>query len=63
MTNILAELDRMGITYTIDRNPSPEKVAKIKESIAKRDRELKLMQELYAEGGMDKVIEYYGEQT
>lgn len=57
MTDLLAELEKLGITYTIDRNPSPEKVARIRESIAKRDKELKLMQELYAEGGVDKIME------
>lgn len=59
MTDLLEELDKLGISYTIDRNPSPEKVERIKESIAKRDKELKFMQELYAEGGVDKIMEYH----
>lgn len=60
MKDLFEELEKLGIDYKVDYNPSPEKIAKIKESIAKRDEELKLMQKLYAEGGIDKIIEYYG---
>jgi hypothetical protein len=30
MKNILEYLDRMGLKYTLDTNPSPEKIEKIK---------------------------------
>lgn len=35
----LAYLDKMGIPYTIDRNPSPEKIERIRASI-KRSEEI-----------------------
>jgi hypothetical protein len=46
----LDELDRMGVSYSIDSNPSPEKIERIKESIEKRDAELKQIQEDYRSG-------------
>ena len=33
-------MDKMGVNYTVDANPSPEKVARIKASI-KRGEELR----------------------
>ena len=34
-------LDKMGVEYTVDRNPSPEKIAEIKAKIAKNEEILK----------------------
>ena len=35
MERLYAYLDKMGATYTVDRNPSPEKIAEIKAKIEK----------------------------
>jgi CO dehydrogenase/acetyl-CoA synthase beta subunit len=53
----LKELDRMGIVYTIDSNPSPEKIERIKKSIEKRDERLKQMREDYLSGKFKDVID------
>jgi predicted DNA-binding transcriptional regulator len=52
----IKELDRMGVVYTIDSNPSPEKIEKIKKSIEKRDERLRQMREDYRSGKFDDVI-------
>jgi hypothetical protein len=52
----IKELDRMGVVYTIDSNPSPEKIERIKKSIEKRDERLKQMVEDYRSGKFDDVI-------
>ena len=53
----LGELDKMGISYTIDYNPSPEKIERIKKSIEKRDVELKKIQEDYRSGkSLDEIL-------
>jgi hypothetical protein len=40
----------MGVVYTIDANPSPEKIERIKKSIERRDERLKQMVEDYRSG-------------
>lgn len=35
MEFLYSYLDKMGATYTVDRNPSPEKIARIKAQIEK----------------------------
>lgn len=52
----LDELDRMGISYSIDSNPSPEKIERIKKSIEKRDAELKRIQEDYRSGKLQMPL-------
>ena len=52
----IKELDRMGVVYTIDSNPSPERTEKIKKSIERRDERLKQMVEDYRSGKFDDVI-------
>ena len=46
----LKELDEMGVVYTIDSNPSPEKIERLRKSIEKRDERLKQMVEDYRSG-------------
>ena len=46
----LNELDRMGVVYTIDSNPSPEKIERLMKSIEKRDERIRQMQEDYRSG-------------
>ena len=53
---ILKELDRMGVSYTVDDNPSPEKIEKLKKSIEQRDLRIKQMVEDYNSGKFDEVI-------
>jgi len=45
LTQLLNELDKIGINYTIDSNPSPEKIERIKQSIEKRKEQEKLWYE------------------
>ena len=52
----LNELDKMGVVYTIDSNPSPEKIERLKKSIEKRDLRIKQMVEDYNSGNFDEVI-------
>jgi CO dehydrogenase/acetyl-CoA synthase beta subunit len=52
----LNELDKMGVTYTVDQNPSPEKIERLKKSIEKRDLRIKQMVEDYNSGKFDEVI-------
>jgi CO dehydrogenase/acetyl-CoA synthase beta subunit len=52
----LNELDKMGVVYTIDSNPSPEKIERIKKSIEKRDKRIRQMQEDYRSGKFDEII-------
>ena len=52
----IKELDKMGVVYTIDSNPSPEKIERIKKSIERRDERLKQMVEDYRSGKFDDVI-------
>ena len=35
MQRLYDYLDKMGVTYTVDRNPSPEKITRIKAQIEK----------------------------
>jgi CO dehydrogenase/acetyl-CoA synthase beta subunit len=46
----LKELDEMGVVYTIDSNPSPERTEKIRKMMEKRDERLKQMVEDYRSG-------------
>lgn len=41
MQGLYDYLDKMGATYTVDRNPSPEKIAEIKAKIANNEKILK----------------------
>ena len=52
----LNELDKMGVVYTIDSNPSPEKIERLKKSVEKRDLRIKQMVEDYNSGKFDEVI-------
>ena len=36
-------LDKNGVNYTIDDNPSPEKIKRIKESIKRKEEKEKLI--------------------
>ena len=48
---ILTEyLDGKGISYTIDNNPSPEKIERIKASIKRKEELQKFFVERYKEG-------------
>ena len=38
MQRLYDYMDKMGVTYTVDRNPSPEKIARIKAQIEKNEK-------------------------
>jgi len=47
MKEVIEYLERHGIPYTIDRNPSPEKIKRIKESIKRKEELEKLLKERF----------------
>lgn len=47
MQRLYEYMDKMGITYTVDRNPSPEKIAEIKSKIEKQNALIQKMQNDY----------------
>jgi predicted HAD superfamily phosphohydrolase YqeG len=49
----LKEMDKMGIEYTVDSNPSPEKVEKIKKMLEARDVRLKQLAMDYRSGKLE----------
>jgi hypothetical protein len=53
---LFGKLDEMGVVYTIDSNPSPEKIERLKKSVEKRDLRIKQMVEDYNSGKFDEVI-------
>lgn len=57
MTNLYEYMDKLGIKYTVDRNPSPEKIEKIKKSLEKRDKMIKQMKEDYELGKFKDIID------
>lgn len=56
MKNLYDYMDKMGVTYTVDRNPSPEKIERLRKSIEKRDERIRQMQEDYRSGKFDEII-------
>ena len=57
MTNLYEYMDILGIKYTVDRNPSPERIEEIKKSLAKRDERIKQMKEDYESGKFKDIID------
>ena len=57
MTNLYEYMDKLGIKYTVDRNPSPEKIERIKRSIEKRDKMIKQMKEDFESGKFKDIID------
>ena len=53
---LFGKLDEMGVSYTVNNNPSPEQIEKLKKSIEKRDLRIKQMVEDYNSGKFDEVI-------
>jgi hypothetical protein len=53
MKNILEYLDRMGLKYTLDTNPSPEKIEKIKKLIAAREEKMQHIRDGFASGDFE----------
>lgn len=47
MQRMFAYLDKLGIEYTVDNNPSPEKIEMIQKSIASREAYTKTMQDIF----------------
>jgi hypothetical protein len=53
---LFGKLDEMGISYTVNNNPSPEQIEKLKKSIEKRDLRIQQMVEDYHSGKYDELI-------
>lgn len=53
---LFGKLDEMSIIYTVDDNPSPEKIEKLKKSVEKRDLRIQQMVEDYHSGKYDELI-------
>lgn len=47
MQRMFAYLDKQGINYTVNRNPSPEEIERIKKSIASREAYTKSIQDAF----------------
>ena len=58
MKEILKYLDNEGIEYTLDSNPSPEKIEMIKKSIERRDKRLLEMKNCFDMGGLEEVKKF-----
>lgn len=58
MRDIRELAEEMGIEYTINENPSPEKIAQLKKSIERREKYTKELQECFEKGGLDEVKRY-----
>jgi|TARA_R110000782_G_scaffold2504_1_gene9737 hypothetical protein len=53
MKNIYEELDRMGVEYVVDTNPSAEKIEKLKKYIVDRDIRIKKLQDEFKSNNLD----------
>lgn len=47
LDEFLTQLDKMGVNYSVDRNPSPEKVSLLKEAIENRVKREKEAQAIF----------------
>lgn len=47
MQNLFAYMDKLGVNYTINRNPSPEEIERIQKSIASREAYMKSVQDAF----------------
>lgn len=43
MDELFAYLDKMGATYTVDNNPSPEKIERIRKQIEENERKARMI--------------------
>jgi hypothetical protein len=62
MKEILKYLDKEGIEYTLDSNPSPEKIEMIKKSIERRDKRMRDMKNCFDMGGLDEVLKFINKE-
>ena len=56
MKNVLEYLDKEGINYTVDNNPSPETVERLNKIIEKREVLIKQMQDDFKSGKFNEII-------
>lgn len=47
MQRMFEYMDKAGISYTVDNNPSPEKIKQIQESIARNEAYMKSVQDAF----------------
>ena len=50
MTKILEEMDKMGIKYTLNTNPTDEEIQRIKTLLEKKENLFKKQQQVYKDG-------------
>ena len=53
-------MDKMGIDYTVDSNPSPEKTKEIKNMLERRDARFEEIRKCFSKGGLEEVKKYLG---
>ena len=51
------KLDEIGVNYTVNNNPTPEQLEKLRKGIEKRDLRIQQMVEDYHSGKYDELIE------
>ena len=54
---ITDKLDEIGVNYTVNNNPTPEQLEKLRKGIEKRDLRIQQMVEDYHSGKYDELIE------
>lgn len=54
---IINKLDEIGVNYTVNNNPTPEQLEKLRKSVERRDLRIKQMIEDYNSGRFTEVIE------
>lgn len=62
MKIILKYLDNEGIEYTLDSNPSPEKIEMGKKSIERRNKRIQEMKDCFDMGGLEEVKKFMNEK-
>jgi hypothetical protein len=53
---ITDKLDAMGVNYTVNNNPTPEQLEKLRKGVESRDLRIQQMVEDYHSGKYDELI-------
>ena len=54
---ITDKLDEIGVNYTVNNNPTPEQLEKLRKGVESRDLRIQQMVEDYHSGKYDELIE------
>lgn len=63
MKRLYEYMDKMGVDYTVDNNPSPEKIERIKKMIERRDARFEALRKCFAEGGLEEIKKYLDDES